>query len=630
MTHRLFLPVPTTTLLVFGGLCASACVGSRPGETFEVSGDSVVFRGESSIAALSAEEAATYQADMAYVHGLMPAGAKATLNHADDRQHRFVLARLKMAGKTPENSPELFKGIEDLRAKQIAQGLKSKQAVAAIHVEPHDAPQTIQDVHRLIAVDIVNSGTRLKVAAMASVHQTLTHGYVDAGPWDDTGMQIGDLQFVEVFAPMPYASPVALGDLSQTRRDTVIGDSLLVEDSVANGHQELYTFQARPRQNLLNTPVVTGPIDGNHDGCINVCVSRVNADCDYNLVGNALHDFLLPIQGNVSLNPNFFAQGYRIDTNRIAQYAAGTALDNNIPPQPDAGGNITVTLTNLGGGCSSTNPNNTLTLPEQLFWQTVTVSNGGQTLNWNMSGVNLADFGIACAVPQDHVELDISVEVPYVDGNGNKGIVPLYISNGVNSQPSAPPIPSCFHVIDSCLAAGTLIEMANGRSVPIESIHAGDQVFSPYDHADSALAVMDTTKGTERIPMIRIKDEHGRSLLLTETHPVHLPGRGMVMGKYLNVGDVVTTKDGPSRLVHVSRERFTGTVHNLKVGDRSELAALAKDQTAVYANGFLVGDTQIQKANDLAELAQVGRPGPTMRVSTRWRKDYEHMKISQR
>src|SRR6201999_2531620 len=100
----------------------------------------------------------------------------------------------------------------------------------------------------------------------------------------------------------------------------------------------------------------------------------------------------------------------------------------------------------------------------------------------------------------------------------------------------------CFHVIDSCLAAGTLIEMANGRTKPIENIHAGDQVFSPYDHTDSALAVMDTTKGTERIPMVRIEDEHGRRLLLTETHPVQVPGRGMVMSKYLKEGDVVTTK----------------------------------------------------------------------------------------
>jgi hypothetical protein len=631
MNHHSLFSVPTMTALVFGGLCASACAG--PDDTFEVSGDSVAFHGESSIAALSAQEATTYRADMAYVRSLMPVGGgTVTLNHADDRQHRFVLARLKMMGKTAENSPELFKNVEALRTQHIAAGLASKQGVAELHVEANDVGgQAIQDTHRLVALDIVNNGTQLKVASMASVHTTgLTHGLVDAIPWDIDGNQIGNEAFVEVFGPMPYASPAALGNLSQTHLDTLLGDSILEETTVANGQQELYTFATRARKNLFNPPVNIGPVDVNNDGCINVCVSRVNADCDYNLVGNALHDFQLPIQGNVSLNTTFFAQGYRIDTARIAQYAAGTATDNNVPPQADPGGNITVTLTNTGGGCSSTNPNNTLTLPEQLFWQTVTVTNGGQTLNWNMDGAHLADFGIACAVPQDHVELDVTVEVPYVDPNGNTGIMPIFISNGANASPTQPPIPACFHVIDSCLAKGTMIEMANGRSAPIETIHAGDQVFSPYDHTDSALAVMDTTKGTERIPMVHIQDERGRSLLMTETHPIEVPGRGMVMSKYLNEGDVVMTKSGPSRLVHVSREHFTGTVHNLKVGNRAELASLGKDQTAVYANGFLVGDTQIQHTYDLAELSQVGRPTPVMRVANRWRRDYEHMKLAQR
>lgn len=627
MRHRSFLSMPT--LLMFGGLCASACSGSGsgPDETFEVSGDSTIFRGQGHIAALSAQEAVTYKADLAYVHSLMPAGgARVTLNHADDRQHRFVLARLKLAGKTPENSPELFKGVEDLRAKQIAQGLKAKHGVAEIHVEPHDDAQGIQDLHRITSLDIVNGGTQLQVASMASIHQTLTHGYVDAEadvPDGDFLSPISDLAFVEVFGPMPYASPAALGNLSETNSDILVGDSLLIEDSVANGHQEAFVALPRPRADIFNPAVITGPIDVTGDGCINVCINRGNADCDYTLTNNVFRQFLLPIQGNISINPTFYAQGYRIDTNRVAQYAAGTATDTNVPPGPDPGGNITVTLTNGGGGCPLQNP--TLTIPEQKFWQTVTVTNNGQTLNWNMSGADLANFGIACAVVQDHVQLDASIEVPYVDGNGHTSFTSILISNGPHPSPSQPPLNTCFHVIDSCLAAGTLIEMADGRSAPIESIHDGDHVFSPYDHADSALAVMDTTKGTEPIPMVRIEDEHGRSLLLTETHPIQVPGRGMVMGKYLKQGDVVMTKGGPSRLVHVRRERFTGTVHNLKLGDKAELAKLGKDQTAMYANGFLVGDTQIQKANDLAELSQVGRPAPVMRVSTRWRKDYEHM-----
>jgi hypothetical protein len=629
--HRSLLHVSTLTLLAIGGLCASACASAGPDETFEVSGDTTLFRGTGRITALSAQEAATYRADLAYVHRLLPTGGvPVTLNHADDRQHRFVLARLKLAGKTPDNAPELFKGVADLRAQHIAQGLAAKHGVAEIHVAPRTVAPGIEDSHRITSLDLVNDGTQLQVASMASIHTTLTHGYVDAEadvPDGDVLSPISDLAFVQVFGPMPYASPAALGNLAETNSDTLIGSSMLIEDSVANGHVERFVSLARPRVDVFNAPVITGPIDATGDGCINVCVNRGNNDCDYNLVNNVTHEFLLPIQGNISIKPSLFAQGYRIDSNRVAQFAAGTATDSSVPPAPDAGGDITVTLTNLGGACGMQNA--TLAIPEQQFWQTATVSNGGQTLDWNMTGANLADFGLACAVAQDHVQLDVAIEVPFVDGNGHKSMTSILISNGPHPSPSQPPLNACFHVIDSCLAAGTMIEMADGRARAIQNVHSGDKVFSPYDHADAALAVMDTTKGTEPIPMVRITDEHGKSLLLTETHPVQVPGRGMVASKYLTLGDVVMTKSGPSRLVHVSRERFTGTVHNLKIGNKAELAKLGKDETAMYANGFLVGDAQIQKARDLAELSQVGRPAAVARVATRWRKDYEHM-IAQR
>jgi hypothetical protein len=456
MVHRSFLPLPAITLLLFGGLLASACVGSRSsagaGETFEANGDNVVSRGEGSLAALSEEEVATYKADMAYVHSLMPAGVTATLNHADDRQHRFVLARVKMAGKTPKNAPELFKGIEDLRAAHIAQGLRAKQGVAEIHLATAAATQSIQDLHFLDALDIVNQNTQLKVGVLGSLHTTTTHAYVDVAAWDIANNQIGPYTFVELFdSQMVFASPSTLGNLSQTTLPTVFGDSLLVEDSVANGHQELYTFTIRARTNPLSPPLLSAPADVSKDGCINFCLFIQNSDCDYQALLQGIFPFPLafPLQGSVAISPSFAAMGYTFDTNKIAQYAAGTAVDSSGAPDP--GGSITAVLTNQGGGCPLQDPSNTHTFAEQLFWKTVTIAASGntQTLTWNMSGTNLANFGTACAVVQDHVELDVNVEVPLVDAQGNRSIVPLYISNGLNSQPSIPPLSQCFHVINS-------------------------------------------------------------------------------------------------------------------------------------------------------------------------------------
>jgi hypothetical protein len=79
------------------------------------------------------------------------------------------------------------------------------------------------------------------------------------------------------------------------------------------------------------------------------------------------------------------------------------------------------------------------------------------------------------------------------------------------------------------------------------------------------------------------------------------------------------TKSGPSRLVAVTREQFKGNVHNLKVGSGNELQSLATDQTTIYANGFLVGDSQVQAKYESMELRETSRPNP---LPMRWRKDY--------
>lgn len=164
-----------------------------------------------------------------------------------------------------------------------------------------------------------------------------------------------------------------------------------------------------------------------------------------------------------------------------------------------------------------------------------------------------------------------------------------------------------------------MIEMSDGRSVPIETIKTGDLVSNHFDHDGFALTVVDTLKGIEIPPMVRIEDERGKSLLMTAKHPIDVVGRGMVMAERLKVGDVVTTKNGPSRLVSVTREKYTGSVHNLRVGSGSELQGVGADSTTVYANGFLVGDSQVQAKYESIELATTNRPNP---LPMRWRKDY--------
>jgi hypothetical protein len=95
----------------------------------------------------------------------------------------------------------------------------------------------------------------------------------------------------------------------------------------------------------------------------------------------------------------------------------------------------------------------------------------------------------------------------------------------------------------------------------------------------------------------------------------------MVQARALREGDVVMTRQGPSKLAEVGREPYHGKVYNLKVGSEAEAASLGQDETVVYANGFVVGDGQIQSKYEALATSSNGKTGVEL-VAERWRRDY--------
>jgi hypothetical protein len=625
MFHRTLSPVSLTFRtalgLVLGGMLVTACADSGVSSTAAadgsevIDGDRLVFQGVSKRGALSAEELRQFVSDRAYVQRLVPAGVPATLNHADPQQHRFVLARLKMAGKTPENSPELFKMIDDVRHAHMESGL------GAGTIRLMSGSSDIENLHYFNDVSV--GGDDLNAVASASVTDDLYFGYMDAVPWDAEGNQIGDLAYTEVYGNMPYQHVGALGDLSLTSDTDLEVDSFLIKDSVQGGYQETYVWEPQSRDPgitvpLLNSPVIIAPLDVTGDSCVSVCLNRTwTGDCDYDLTGSVTA-FKLPLKGSISLNK----AGATFDQGKIDEYKAGTAVDTR--GAADAGGQMRVVLTNVGGGCN-VDAGQALYAGMQSFWQRTTLSSDKRTLSWDMTGAYAALFDDSCRQVQDQVELSMNVKLPYKTSTyGSVLITNVFMTNKADAPAAQKVYPACLKITNSCLAAGTLIEMPSGGLTPIESIQSGDEVFNPYDRSDLALTVADTAKGFETVPMVRIVDEAGRSLLMTEMHPIQVANRGMVMAKYLSAGDVVTTKEGPSRLSQVTREKYDGSVYNLKVGRGEETQALGQDQTVMYANGFLVGDGQIQSKYESIELSNARRTSGPVRLPARWRADYQN------
>jgi len=518
-------------------------------ESFEIVNGQDVFRASVSPTALGASDLRTYISDHLYVRSLIPRGVAVRLNHADPRQHQFVVLRLKMAGKTPENSPQLFKKIDRLRASHEARGL----ALGTVLATDDDG---LVSQHNLNATSVTATPEGVKSEAQGSRKDALDYGYIDNATWDNLGNPLGNLDLAEIFGSMPFLTVQSTGSLSHAHGATLDGDSFLTESIAATGElQESYQVgQALPAAAIpagLSVPVVDHPRDADRDGFITLCLERMDqVACEYAQppLGGPGHMLIVPLKGNMSVT----GTGVTVDANTINRYKTGA----------EAGGNIYVTLvSSLGGGCTLGDKN---ILAMKDFWSKVTLSPAVNPtkLSWDLynagDSTTWAVFSQACAVVRAKAYITMDLQVPYLNSsNGSSGYMQTTITNAefgvaLASPPNlqyGPPL----RITNSCLAAGTLVAAAGGMPRKIEDIQIGDRVANPYA---SSLTVVDTSIGTESTPMVRIVDARGHTLLLTEMHPLHVVDRGMVPAKHLRIGDRVTTDDGTSVLQSVTRESY--------------------------------------------------------------------------
>ncbi|HYH96402.1 Hint domain-containing protein [Hyalangium sp.] len=565
---------------------------------------------------LSKPEWETYMADQSYLHGLTSPDVRVRLNLADPRQHRFAMARLKLAGKTPINSPYLFEAMEKRRQTHLARGYQAGLLPAKEMGILSTADR--QEMH-LIEMASLGETTAAANDGIGTASSTFPGGayytYADVSYTDVSGRPLGSLAWREEFDDGSNVTISATGDLSRTNLRRYRVASYKLEDSAA-GFTDSYVYTEVGSANqagVAEVPRLTGlvveaPLDiAFNDNRISVCLNRTwTQDCDYDLTGTP-QAIKLPLKGSITI-----ASNHLLDTTTINQIK--TDLNNNVD-RPDAG-HVKLILTNVGGGCDVTN-NNTLEAKMGQFWNQVAWTANKKTFSWDLTGAFAAYFDDGCRQVQDEAKLTVFVVLPLVDGTGTRYRSTITLSNDPNAlRPDY--VFKRIEITNSCLAAGTEIELAAGESGPIESLKAGDRVFNPYH---PSLTVMDTAAGFETVPMVRIRDEAGRSLLMTEMHPIQVAARGMVQAKALKTGDRVMTRTGPSKLVKVSREAYDGKVYNVKVGSDAEKTALAEDQTVVYANGFMVGDGQIQSKYEAIAMTQ--KEGPVLaRLPGKWHRDY--------
>lgn len=577
------------------------------------------------VKSLSAQEMVAYQANHQYLRGLVKPNVPVQLNLADQRQYDYYLARLKMAGKTAKTAPYLFQRLEELRKAQRAAGypagtviedVKAQDLSAAVEqfqIEEASLGETTETINDALGTGATTYPGGSYATGMDVLFSTVT------------GAPLGELAYDEEYAnddglmAGTNLAVDATGDISRSniKRYVVSANKFEeTDDGIAvkyvereTGYDQLVLEALPPKLAPVNH---VAPADIRYgDGKVSVCLNRTwTQDCDYDLTGNP-QAVKLPLVGSVQVtSPHEFDQR-AIDAIRT-QLANGVSL-------PSAG-SIKLILTYNGGGCDMNV--NGITSKMLPFWNSVRLSADRKTLSWDLSGVNAAHFADGCRQVQSLVKLIATLPLPLTNvaplpaGTAQATITISSDPESLRPDVKVPPIT----MTNSCLAAGTQVALAGGKAAAIETLEAGQEVLNRFDAQDGALTIVDTAVGTEAVPMVRIRDAAGHTLLMTERHPISTPDRGMVQARALATGDVVLTTDGPSKLVEVSREAYAGKVYNLKVGDKTEAAALGPDQTVLYANGFVVGDGQIQSKYEAMDTQRKASQAP---VIERWRRDAE-------
>ncbi|HZI03037.1 MAG TPA: Hint domain-containing protein, partial [Archangium sp.] len=236
---------------------------------------------------------------------------------------------------------------------------------------------------------------------------------------------------------------------------------------------------------------------------------------------------------------------------------------------------VAAILMDAGGWCEAGTAPDTVVGKGQLPWSTPTVP-GEYPFN------GILDFGTGnCLTHAQNARLEIWV---YTEGTCPDPY-------GGEPEPFRCPSRKVVKPVDfkrGCLAEGTRVTRADGKSVPVEQVKVGEKLLTQ----GRGLTVTSVTRGGESNPLVKLRDEQGREVRVTETHPMVTLARGVVQAGELKVGDAVLTRTGARKLVAVERVPYGGLVYNFALGTPEELAGLGPEARTLYADGFLVGDSQ--------------------------------------
>ncbi|WP_239470299.1 Hint domain-containing protein [Archangium violaceum] len=551
------------------------------------------------------------------------------LDLSDDQDWAFLRSRLKSAGKSAENSPELFRRLDYMRERALTRkdtaGLAATETWCNHFLKYSQPPVTANGFTTFFPVVEVACKDGAEYVYADLVNYDVNDAETDTRQLSSASGEdySGGLNFNSVSAPATVATGKGRGlrmeSMVMALGATLDQTSYIVERAAAIDSQPSLTL-THPRKVLVGAARAE----------IIACQLRGGADCDYAVAGYSsgrlvpypsaptgvaaslptspgvlntadywtfsspynYQNLYVPIRGTLSggASGGFKCVITSVDRARIQLIAAVTG--RTCLNETQFLGSITT------GGLTSNI--NVLTNMNRLFNQagagTSPASCAAETIVNELTRYSILISGtVSCN------SVTKRFFIPY----------PTPATGGATN----------IYFWNSCMAEGTSVKLADGRVVPVEEVKQGDKVVA--DAKGSVLTVTDVARGNEIKPLFRLRDDAGHDVTLTEMHPVIKSNGEVVATKNLKVKDQVKTDKGVATLTSITQVAADQQrVYNLRLGTDQELLAVGKNGRTLFAGGFLVGDLSMQ---DELQMPKQEQPVAVLeRLPKAWHKDYQN------
>jgi len=589
----------------------------------------------------------------------------------DDTQYRFLKNRLLASGSTPDNSPQLFERIEKLRKEKkaaIPGKVSRKDMITSTTVSGERENPWCGHLVPLSDVESADATkARFEAFGLVTCFNGSDYAFTDVTAYatnaERTVFRTLGTQSLEDYAGAVLETPKLALELKANPEETLVVDSVSIAFNEATGESHLsyavsessiVALGAQVGDPDLNTIYSQHPREliGSHyqDNPIRTCLERGGItgylDCDYTS-GNydpttgVFKPFGKPFTGVSAVDPeaskppagawvgkkgDYWAPAGGYDATRLyvpmrGEYRVKLPLNCRLD---SISSEASIILLQSGGRCTAGTKSGTPVLKGSLPFSGPALPGGYYRTHLSAPYDGLVDFGKDCLDHLQNVNLYMTANLKatcYPIINIAEGATTANTSNYHKPGPYNRRDTHHIQNMDfrnACLAEGTKVTTAEGKAVTVEQVKVGDKLLANGNGL--ALTVTTVSRGGERKPMVKLLDEQGGEVMVTETHPMVTAKRGVVQAGELKAGDALLTRTGATKLVGVERVSYSGDVFNFALGTPEELAKAGPQARTLYANGFLVGDSHLQ--SELEKARKLDTREVLSKLNGAWHEDF--------